>query len=670
MKTFNPMKTNRIATVLALVAATFMLAGPAFAGETGKMNGTVYDPDGVPLAGVTITITSKGMMGKRQTQTSDDGSFLFFGLPPGKYAVDINQSGFQPYKQEDVVVPLGGTASLDVLLDVPTAEETITVTAKRPVVDKEKTTLGQNFDDEFLEEVPIARQYQSVAQLAPGVTGGGNPNIHGGSFMSNQYLVDGINTTDPTTNTFSANINYDAIKEFQIITGGLDAEYGQAMGGVINLVTKSGGNEFHVDTTFYMSPDFMVLKDDFEEEEAGRQDSYQFNLNVEGPIIKDKLWYFASVELNRSIYSLPVTEDFFDPTNPDKLQHPERKWFSVYYLGKLTYQATDKHKLTLMSMGHPTVLENEIQALLVRADAERQRYQGGSFYSLSWEALWSKNLFQKTQVGLSHTRLHIYPMSDCTDIDNEDCRGHVDYDTGISWGNNTTNLDDNRYRLQFDSAWTYYLDNLLGDHEIKGGWQYSYTWNDVYDSLPGGAWYGPSLPDHHPDARRERSVATAQLHPEGRHPGSLPPGCLEDYQDYNLQARRAGRLVPDEELRRGRHHRIPDHQPADELRVGRHRRRQDRGSGGLQPLRGHRLLVDRRLRGPQPGNRDLRVQHRHRPVRQLRAQFGRRHRGDQEEGHDRPAHRRDQRADRARAVYRLLLEPQRNLAADHVFLRG
>ncbi len=474
---------------MVIVPLVLALALPAMATvQTGKLAGTVFDPDGVPLAGVTVTISSPQMMGTRKIQTAEDGSFLFFGLPPGRYVLQIEQQGFLPFKQENVKVGIGSTVTLDILLELPTAEETVVVTARRPVVDKERTTLGGNYDDEFIEEVPVSRQYQSVATLAPGVVGGGNPNIHGGSLYSNQYLVDGVNTTDPVTNTFSANFNFDAIKEVQVLTGGLDAEYGYATGGIINLVTKSGGNEFHLDTSFYAKPNQFTLKDDFEKEGAPSNDSYQFNVNVGGPIIKDKLWYFASLELDRAISKLSETEDWFNPANPEKIQHAPRIWSSLYALGKLTYQATDNHKLTVLVQGDPTTIENELQDIYTSDDAERQRFQGGGFYSLSWEALWTRSLFQKTQIALSHGVLDIYPMG-CRETDNENCRSHYDQDTGLTTGNDSIDYISKRYRLQFDSSWTYYLDGALGDHEFKTGWQYAHTWQDLVNGIPGGASY-------------------------------------------------------------------------------------------------------------------------------------------------------------------------------------
>jgi hypothetical protein len=483
----------RISTLASLfvVPLALTLAAPALASEqTGKLAGNVFDPDGVPLAGVTITITSDNLMGQRQNQTAEDGSFLFFGLPPGKYSISIEQPGFLPFKQEMVRISIGGTVTLDILLELPTAEETVVVTARRPVVDKEKTSLGGNYDDEFLENIPISRQYQSVANLAPGVidNGSGNPNVHGGSLYSNQYLVDGVNTTDPVTNTFAANFNFDAIKEVQVLTGGLDAEYGQSTGGIINLVTKSGGNEFQLDASFYAQPDAFIYKDSFEKDGASSTDMYQFNINIGGPILKDKLWYFASIEIDRNVTQMSATPDYFDPANPDKIQHPTRNWFSVYYLAKLTFQATDKHKITAMTQGDPTWLENEDQDNYISSEAETQRYQGGYFAMATWEALWTKNLFQKTMLGYTQSILDIYPMG-CRDNNDPQCRSHYDSVTGLTTGNSATDYLSLRNRLQFDSAWTYYLDDFLGDHEWKLGWQYAHTWQDLTEGLPGGASY-------------------------------------------------------------------------------------------------------------------------------------------------------------------------------------
>jgi hypothetical protein len=487
------MNQNRITALLPIFAMALLVLGAPQAlalEQTGKITGTVYDPDGVPLAGVNVMVTSPQLMGERKVQTGEDGSFLFFGLPPGVYTLQVEQSGFLPYKNTELKVQIGGTLSLDVLLELPTAEETVVVTAKRPVVDKEKTNLGQNFDDEFLDEVPVGRSYQSVAQLAPGVTGGDNPNVHGSSMYGNQYLIDGINTTDPATNTWGTQFNYDAIKEVQVLTGGLDAEYGQLTGGLINVVTKSGSNEFHLDTSFRITPEWLRLRDEFEKEASADSNTYNFNFNVGGPIWKDKIWYYASMELVRRISYSPAHQDYFNPSNPNQVRNDPFRGWTLLYLGKVTFQASEKHKLTAMVLGDPAWFENLQQNPQYAPGVDEKRFQFGGFYSLAWEAVWTKNLFQRTQIGYSYSGMEQTPMSGCTDVNNPACRSHSDSSTGLTSVNWNRDSLDTRNRLQFDSSWTYYLDGLVGNHEWKAGWNYARTWGGFERfSYPGGGYY-------------------------------------------------------------------------------------------------------------------------------------------------------------------------------------
>ena len=456
--------------------------------ESGKVEGTVYDPDGVPLPGIEVVLESAELMGARRNITARDGDFLFYGLPPGRYTVQIYIEGFLPFEQTNIKVRIGGTASLDILMEVPTSEEVVVVTARRPVVDKEKTSIGQSFDDEFLETIPVGRSYQGVALLVPGVVGGSNPNVHGGSLYSNQYFIDGINTTDPATNTWSFEANRDAYKEVQIITGGIDAQYGGTSGGIINIVTKKGGNEFSLDTTILARPNALVLRDEFEKD-TGADEMYIYSLNLGGPVANDRIWYFASVQLGRTVSSIAPTEDWFDHTNPDLLQHPSMKVWNLQYLAKLTFQLNNNHSITAMTLGAPSWMENTVQDSTFAPDAEERRYQYGGFYSLVWEALWSKYLFQKTQVGLAYSGMQQDPMNGCSDIQDKECRTHIDVATGFITNNYYRASEDHRYRLQFDSIWTLYVDDFLGEHELKFGWNYAYTWMTFDFAYTGGGYF-------------------------------------------------------------------------------------------------------------------------------------------------------------------------------------
>ena len=232
----------------------------------------------------------------------------------------------------------------------------------------------------------------------------------------------------------------------------------------------------------------FVLKDDFEKDGAAVFNHYQANINVGGPILKDRLWYFASVEVDKAISTLSSTPNFFDPADPEPYQHPERDWSSVYYLAKLTFQATDAHKLTFMTTGNPTWIDNQDQDIYVAPEAESKRFQGGEFYTIAWEALWSKSLFQKTQVALSHQILDIYPMG-CRDNYDENCRGRLDSIQVFKQEIPSTDSLSERFRIQFDSSWTYYMDNFVGDHEWKMGWQFHHSWVNIEQGRPGGAYY-------------------------------------------------------------------------------------------------------------------------------------------------------------------------------------
>src|SRR5262249_50141934 len=145
-----------------------------------------------------------------------------------------------------------------------TKEGSVAVVAERPVVDTTDMTEGGALTADLASEVPSGRTYQNLITFLPGVVDihGGNPDIHGGTFRNNRYLIDGLDTTDPVTMTFSANLGLDALEEVDVLTGGLDAEY-SALGGVVNIITKSGGNEFQLDASYYINNQSLTASRQF-----------------------------------------------------------------------------------------------------------------------------------------------------------------------------------------------------------------------------------------------------------------------------------------------------------------------------------------------------------------------------------------------------------------------
>src|SRR5688572_25090283 len=203
--------------LFSLVVLAMLLPALALAiGEQyGRITGIVYSPDGATLPGVKLTLSSKSLIGgARNLISAEDGSFTFNTLAPGSYELKAVGPKLKTYTKSGIPVSAGKTASLFIAMEFATETSDITnVISEKPVIDQGNMTQGGTFTAELASDVPTGRSYQDVATFLPGVidVNGGNPDIHGGTFRNNRYLVDGLDVTDPVTLTFSANMNFDSI---------------------------------------------------------------------------------------------------------------------------------------------------------------------------------------------------------------------------------------------------------------------------------------------------------------------------------------------------------------------------------------------------------------------------------------------------------------------------
>jgi hypothetical protein len=236
----------------AIVCALACLPGPAAFGQTaGGLRGSVLDEGGRPLPGALVTVRNEHQSSPgRGSVTGASGEFLIASLPPaGDYSLTVQLAGFATVTLHDIEVPAGRTVTLQVVLQPESRlRERVEVRAKPHIVSLDDTTTETRFSSEFIEALPIlGREYQDVLALAPGVSdvdGDGNPNIHGARDTDVVTLVDGVSTTDPLTGKIGAQLNIESIQEIEIKTSGATAEFGRAQGGFVNIITKSGGNEF------------------------------------------------------------------------------------------------------------------------------------------------------------------------------------------------------------------------------------------------------------------------------------------------------------------------------------------------------------------------------------------------------------------------------------------
>jgi outer membrane receptor for ferrienterochelin and colicin len=294
------MKTLRT-LFFTLFSAALIAVPPAMAQDTqsGRLTGTVKSADDLPLPGATVSVTSPALQGVRTTVTEVNGAYILRGLPPGAYKVTIEFTGMKAVSQE-VVIPLGGTANLDVTLATVTTTEAVTVVAATPSI-LTTPTGGINLDAKTVDRLPQGRRPQDIAELAPGLTNN-TPNasqitISGGFAYDNLFLINGVDVND---NLFSSPENVyieDAIAETQVMTSGISAEYGRFSGGVVNIITKSGGNTFSGSFRTNFTNAAWTDETPFEKSQGNkRQDKLNryFEGTLGGPIMRDRLWFFAA----------------------------------------------------------------------------------------------------------------------------------------------------------------------------------------------------------------------------------------------------------------------------------------------------------------------------------------------------------------------------------------
>lgn len=473
------MKTRilRSLGLIAFLAAMLVPATVLAVDTTGSLRGVVQDTSGTALPGITVTVVSENLIGgPKSVVTDDQGRFRFPALPIGTYSVKAEHEGFRTAESK-TYVGIGSEVSLEFNLQLPTAEETFVITDVRPAVDVERTESGATYDSDFLENIPSGRTYQGMTSFVPGVSNkGGNPNVHGETEYSNSYLLDGVNITDPVTHTFSTNFNFDAIEAIEIITGGYDAEYGQATGAIVNIVTKSGGNELEIDSSAYYQ-DYNLVSGG--KKQAGDFQDAQFNVNAGGPVLKDKIWFFASYEFNRQAISPAERVNFNTSTREGEAQ----VYTAHYLLGKLTYQVTSSHKVTLQVQTDPTTIENIGGNQTVFRRAQTLRQQGGANYSTTWDWVLNGATLLRTQVGFVDSFLNEFsPRRDFETPSHVNTNGDVTNNAPVIFF-------DRRQRLVAHSKVTRFVDDFAGSHRIGAGIDFNQDRSPYTEGRPGSVRY-------------------------------------------------------------------------------------------------------------------------------------------------------------------------------------
>ncbi len=305
-------RTSQVLWTL-LSAFTLIFAPTVSASPTGSIAGFVKDQSGAVISGAKLTLIQVSTNAKEEAVSDGNGSFQFLQLAPAVYSLRVEAAGFKKVAVNDIVVQVDQITHLDATLAVGSVAETIEVSGEAaPLLEAERSTLSNVIDSQVISNMPLnARQYLDLALLTPGVlpssagTQGGGFNVSGARSQSNIFLLDGVSNIDTQINSALGNFRItDAVQEFAVQTSVATAEFGRGTGGQVNIVTKSGGNQFHGTAFEYLRNSVLDAADFFTNKNKGTKNPLhrnQYGGTFGGRILPDRMFFFLSYEGFRQV---------------------------------------------------------------------------------------------------------------------------------------------------------------------------------------------------------------------------------------------------------------------------------------------------------------------------------------------------------------------------------
>lgn len=507
-----------LAVVLTTLVATRASAQPA---QTGAISGVVQDVSGGVLPGVSVTITSQERGVTRSAVTDANGRYVFPALAIGNYTVEANLSGFAPLRLTDNLVETEKTTSVTITLRVGGLTDTVTVTGETPIVDLTNVTGNTRIRREEFERLPVGRSYQSLVVASPGVVGGAltgssNVNALGAPNNANIYIMDSVDTTDPTTGTFGANLNFEAIQEVSVSTSAVSVEYGRGQGAIVNVITKSGTNRFEG------SAKYIVINDDWDKQNSTTNEvtgasnarvkfdqvnpTYTFTFG--GPLLKDRAWFFGSYEYATNTTPRRQTAG---PIPEDYQQSTENKFLNV----RGTVQIADGHQAWLKYFRSPTdgfIIDywgnaGELPALT-------SQNQASDSWAAQWTGVLTNNWTMEAAAGTYASRIDVTTFKDGRIGSNAPVFAAAD---NRNYNGATFDGFVDRPRQQANIASTWFFNLGSRSHNVKAGFDYQTVESGAKFDFPNSQYYiaesfnqaaGTFVPQFRRDYQSGASIST------------------------------------------------------------------------------------------------------------------------------------------------------------------
>ena len=462
--------------MLAVLAGVALVSSPVFAqsSTTGQITGEVRAQGGGPLPGATIVATSPALQGERAVTTGKDGKFVLPVLPPGIYTLKVTMPGHQTLELGGVAVQLGRITAMPVALKEGEIVEAVTVTAEFPLIQKKTADTTVNLGAKTLDTIPTAaRSFRDLTKYVPSVTSvelnttdastTGFPSIRGEGQYGDNYLIDGLTVRDPSVKTTATPLNYDAIEEVQIITDGFSPEYGQSLGGSVNVITKSGSNTFGGEVAYLYDSDSLGAS--FEPTILATPSAYDDStpyVNLGGPILKDKLWYFFS-------YDRPSSSDTFAPVFKEGFGVLPEGVTDVdddIYFGKVSWAITANHNLSA-NYTYRDGGTSGLEASSATPEARRTQDVTDKRLRLNYQAIFTPDSVLEVKYGKVERDIKTLPLGSLD---------AANYEL-VSYSVNTNNAWreqlDERKRDDYALIYSHFFNpgGRAGSHELKGGYE-------------------------------------------------------------------------------------------------------------------------------------------------------------------------------------------------------
>jgi carboxypeptidase family protein/TonB-dependent receptor-like protein len=476
---------------VVVTLTVLLMSAAAQAQQVGgsALQGRVVDQQQAVLPGVTVIITNQDNGTFRATVTGPDGTYFATGLQAGRYKVSAELSGFKKFTREDVSLVLGSTQTVEIRLEVGGLEEAVTVTGESPPVDLTSSKVGGNVGSKEVLELPSpTRNFIAFVAMVPGIQlnpsaeGSDSLSINGQSNNQVTFVLDGGNNTDDNSASASgaqARTPLEAVEEFQVQTNQFDVEFGRTTGGVVNAITKRGGNAFHGSAFGYLTNSAMTAETIFATlsgEGEAETEKHQYGGTFGGPIVRNKVHFFGSYE--RYVLGTGLTNVF--PTRPDLNWSQKSGLNGKNFMGRIDHQINAANTYTFRYL------------------TERQPNRG--LLTGDTATLTSGNYELDTDQTASAAYNHVFGNKALNTVrvsmESEDIQRGAEPGTFLETNDKTLEPPvlnhlsfteqghvNGQHRFEraigLDDTFSLFLPGHHGDHDIKAGFQYQYSGNDL-----------------------------------------------------------------------------------------------------------------------------------------------------------------------------------------------